>query len=58
MTSRANFVKQERKKMINQYEFIHILGRGQHGEVYVAMDTVNKQEVVRSLHYAQLLKCT
>lgn len=39
----------EHKKMVNQYEFIHRLGRGQHGEVFVAMDTVKKQIVVRVL---------
>ena len=39
----------EHKKMVNQYEFIHRLGRGQHGEVFVAMDTVKKQIVVRAL---------
>lgn len=48
MTYAARLVRnREHKKMVNQYEFMHRLGRGQHGEVFVAMDTVSKQEVVR-----------
>ncbi|KAI0833546.1 kinase-like domain-containing protein [Trametes gibbosa] len=29
------------RKMINQYEFVHRVGKGQHGEVYLALDTVS-----------------
>ncbi|THH29612.1 hypothetical protein EUX98_g4585 [Antrodiella citrinella] len=34
-------------KVINQYEFCNRLGRGQHGEVYVAFDKLKRIEVVR-----------
>ena len=50
MTYAARLVRnRESKKMVNQYEFLHRLGRGQHGEVFVAIDTVQKQKVVRGL---------
>ena len=34
------------RKLINEYEFRQKLGRGQHGEVYVAVDLVKNREVV------------
>ncbi|CCL98645.1 uncharacterized protein FIBRA_00647 [Fibroporia radiculosa] len=36
---RSSFNHQFNRKMINQYEFDHRVGRGQHGEVYLARDT-------------------
>jgi len=35
---RASFNRQFNRKVINQYEFDHQVGRGQHGEVYLARD--------------------
>ena len=38
------------RKMVNQYEFYHRVGVGQHGEVYLARDTLKGNLlVVRSL---------
>lgn len=41
-------VKGSDKKVVNQYEFEKCLGRGQHGQVWVAKDLKNdEQRVVR-----------
>lgn len=37
--SRERSVNSSGSKMINQYEFILKVGKGQHGEVYLARDT-------------------
>lgn len=34
------------RRMLNQYEFEHKVGRGQHGEVYLAMDSRDSTRVV------------
>jgi hypothetical protein len=47
MTSIARHRKEHGKKMVNQYEFQQRLGRGQHGEVFIARDTVSDVTVVR-----------
>ena len=46
ITSVARSRKVHDKKMINQYEFQESLGRGQHGEVSIAKDTVTGDIVV------------
>ena len=37
---------QRRRTMINQYEFGRIVGKGQHGEVYLAQDTTQDNILV------------
>ena len=37
--ARERSVNSNGSKMINQYEFILKVGKGQHGEVYLARDT-------------------
>lgn len=41
-------------KMVNQYEFEECLGKGQHGQVWVATNTLTHQAVVCILPYAGL----
>lgn len=36
------------RRMLNQYEFLHKVGRGQHGEVFLARDSRNNMQVVSS----------
>ncbi|KAI0925686.1 hypothetical protein AcW1_008060 [Taiwanofungus camphoratus] len=37
--ARSSYSRSYNRRMINQYEFDHRVGRGQHGEVYLARDT-------------------
>ena len=47
MTSIAKHRKEHGVKMVNQYEFQQRLGRGQHGEVFIARDSIDDVTVVR-----------
>ncbi|OBZ66315.1 Serine/threonine-protein kinase ssp1 [Grifola frondosa] len=44
--AKSSYSETYNRKMINQYEFNHRVGRGQHGEVYLATDTLNGGEQV------------
>ncbi|KAI0090984.1 kinase-like domain-containing protein, partial [Irpex rosettiformis] len=49
ITSVAESRKVEDKKMVNQYEFQESLGRGQHGEVSIARDTITETIAIKAV---------
>lgn len=46
-------------RMINQYEFVHRVGKGQHGDVYLARDTTKGNmdvvSILSSLYHALVM---
>lgn len=47
-TVKAQRIRNSDRKIINQYEFIDCLGRGQHGQVWVAANVTTQHKVVRA----------